>query len=241
MIVTSTLCEHSGTPKIKYPRVPLPAGLVYDGEDEEEMEEEESEDNESDAGRPGSQFFTYIKEDFILSQRDVEKRRHVRFFHVCACTEEETDIQRLIAEDPAYTVSGRKPNELEVRELHRTAYRQLVELLHSLEIRTTPCMLFFVRNQRLRYSLMHDPAPENKVRTMGVRDNIIATGCNFVKWKRIFMNAVVVRNEMLKEYDAEIRELARLAKKEARRLERAERKRRKADEETEEEEEEYEY
>lgn len=248
VVVTSTLCAHSGTRKIKYP--PPPRQRIHgDGDsDEEEMEEEqeeEEEEQEDDMGGPGGKggrFFAEMKARLVTSDHDLKQRRHVRFFHVCACAEEETNIAPLIAKDAAFTISGRQPNEVEVRELHKTAHHQLLDLLHYLDVRSTPCMLFFVRGQRLRYSMMTSPSPANAAIMNAVagtpRDVLVATGANYLKWKVVLQNAVGVRNDVLKEYDADIKEKARLAKKAAKRAARLERKRRQAEEEAEEAEEE---
>lgn len=32
-------------------------------------------------------------------------------------------------------------------------------------------------------------------------DTLIASGCNYVKWKKTLHNAIVIRNEMLKAHD----------------------------------------
>eukprot|EP00796_Vickermania_ingenoplastis_P007302 gene7302-5144_t len=247
IVVTSTLCSHSGVHKIRYPKFVLPgqekkpANSDDDEEGEEEAEEEEAEeeDDEAEARGKRSHFFDDLKAKLITTTRDLKQRRHVRFFHVCACTVDETNIKPLVAKDVAFSVTGRKPNEVETAELKQTAYEQLVKLLHTLEVRSTPCLLFFVRGLRLRYSLMGDSVdPGNKVNPMGEKDWIVAHGANLVKWRKIFMNAVVVRNEMLKEYDAEVRARLRAERKEKRKQERLERKRRQAEEEAEEDEEE---
>jgi len=161
IVVTSTRCTHSGVRKLKYPKFVLPgteqkpsADSDEDdaAEEEEEEEEEDEEDNTGEGKR--SHFFDDMKAKMITTPRSVKERRHVRFFHVCACIEEEANIKPLVAKDVAFSVTGRKPNEAEAAELKRVAYEDLVNLLHTLEVRSTPCMLFFVRGLPLRYSLM---------------------------------------------------------------------------------------
>lgn len=249
VVVTSTLCSHSGVRRIKYPKYVLPGtekkkplnSDEEEEEDEENEEDEEDEENEEEEGNAKrSHFFDEMKAKLITTSKDLKERRHVRFFHVCACTVEETNIKPLVAKDVAFSVTGRKPNEVETAELHQTAYEQLVQLLHVLEVKRTPCMLFFVRGLRLRYSLIPPDTvgPGNKVNPMGEKDWIVAHGANLVKWRKIFYNAVVVRNEMLREYDAEVRARLRQERRERRKQERLERRRRRAEEEAEEDEEE---
>jgi len=67
---------------------------------------------------------------------------------------------------------------------------------------------------------------------------LVAKGSNYLKWAVVMQNAVAVRNEVLKEYDAEQREKVRLAKKAAKKAARLARKQREAAEAEEEDEEE---
>lgn len=266
VIVTSTLCPHSGIRKLKYPKIVMPGsmgekkeneydeGSVEDEPEEDEPEDEDEEDEEEEDGRSGgkprSRFFDEMKAKLITTDHNLVQRRHVRFFHVCACTVDETNIQPLIAKDPAFNATGRKPNKVETAELHRSGYEQLEKLLQTLDIKQTPCMLFFVRGLRLRYSLMpvgdealasENSTSNRRVRPNGEKDWISACGANIVKWKYLLRNAVVVRNEMLRPYDEEVRAKLKEEKRQKRKEERLEQRRRRQLAEAEEEEEEEEY
>lgn len=268
VVITSTLCPHSGIRKLKYPKVVMPRmmgerkggneyeeGSMEDEPEEDEPEEEEEDEEDEDDGREGggrrkrSRFFEEMKAKLITTDAQLVQRRHVRFFHVCACTVNETNIQPLIAKDVAFNVTGRRPNKVETSELHRSAYEKLEKLLHTLDVKQTPCMLFFVRGLRLRYSLMpvggETPASDYSVsnrmiRPSGEKDWIWACGSNIVKWKHLLHNAVVVRNEMLRSYDEEIRAKLKEERRLKRKEERLERRRQQQLEEAEEEEEDYE-
>ncbi|EPY41356.1 hypothetical protein AGDE_02569 [Angomonas deanei] len=226
VLITSTLCTFSGVGKLKYPKIK--GANDAEEEAEEEPEDEEQEDTEE-------MFFAQFKKHLVENPDTTFQRRHVRFFHVCACTKEETNIAPLVASDPTFSVTGRQPNEQEVASLQSKAYQQLTSLLHTLAVRSTPQMLFFVTGLPLRYSLILEPSAENKKVLQkctldGTTDPVRATGSNLSKWKQVFFNAVVVRNEVLREYDLEVKEKARAARKEQRRLARLERRRKEAEE-----------
>lgn len=236
VVVTSTLCTHSGIRRLKYPKyIPPVTEVKKKGSDSDEEAEEEAEEEEEEATGKRSSFFEEMKEKLISSSQNLTERRHVRFFHICACAVEETNIKPLLARDAALNITGRKPNEVEIAELHQTAYNELVTLLHLLEVRCTPCMLFFVCGLPLRYSLIPSDtsSPENRVRPMGDRDKLWAHGANVVKWKKVLFNAVVVRNEMLKMYDAEVRAKLQEERRTKRKQEWLERRRKAAEEEEE--------
>ncbi|CCW60678.1 unnamed protein product [Phytomonas sp. EM1] len=230
VIVTSTLCRHSGITKVPYPKHFSGEERLDETEydDDDDDENDDTEDNADD--NPQESFFKQIKMNLVLSEQDVQKRRHVRFFHVCACMKEETDIRRLIAASPVFKMTGRAPTEQERASLHHMAHKQLVELLHFLEVYSTPSMFFFVRGEKVRYPTKEGAdvagveALTNPKGRLYPRDLLVATGSNYVKWKYIMRNAVVIRNEILKDYDAEMREMAKRERMDARRRRILERK-----------------
>lgn len=241
VVVTSTLCRHSGVRTLRYPKVKPAAGpgAPLSGDDEEDGEDvdgdgeddegsdfdEGSADGRSTGGPKRSRFLADVKARMIDSGKNLSQRRHIRFFQICACVEEEAEVERLIARDPTYAMYGRRPNEFELRELRRTAHKELVELIRDLEVRSTPCMLFYLKGQPVRYSMVLDAASGNRADAPAAKDVIVATGSNWVKWRRLLQNATVVRNELLKEYDAVVREAAKQEQKRLRKLQRAEERR----------------
>ncbi|CCW66510.1 unnamed protein product [Phytomonas sp. Hart1] len=239
VIVTSTLCRHSGITKVPYPKHFSDEEGVDENEYDDDSQEDEDMDDDADGNSKGS-FFNQIKKNLILSKQDLRKRRHVRFFHVCACMKEETDIRRLIAASPIFKMTGRVPTEQERVSLHQVAHKQLIELFHFLEVYSTPTMLFFVRGERVRYPIKEDTntpggdGTTNLKRGLYPLDLLVATGSNYVKWKYVMRNAVAVRNTILKDYDAEIREKEKQERKEARRKRILERQNSKKSEESEE-------
>ncbi|EKF33577.1 hypothetical protein MOQ_002554 [Trypanosoma cruzi marinkellei] len=162
----------------------------------------------------------FVKNNFVLSEEP--QTRLVRYFHVALVPEEKTDITSLLQKDPVFLATNRPPTELQKKQLHKQAYDNLMELLTFLEVCSTPCMMFFVRGQCVRISDDVADAPR-----------VIATGSSMRKWKAVLQNAVVRRNELLREYDAEKRREKRRIEREKRR---EARRRAKAEEEEEDEE-----
>ncbi|KPI87069.1 hypothetical protein ABL78_3831 [Leptomonas seymouri] len=241
IIITSTICRHCGIRRIPYPKAPALSadGAAEEGGEEEDLEEadgeeEEDEDDAQNAGSAsGGRFYRDFEEHLVHNAATTAQRRNVRFFHVCACAKEETCIDFLIAEDPAYNVLNKKPTPQEISQLQQTAHNQLKELLALLDMRSTPQMCFYLAGQPLRYSMMSSTADAASSAPAGIteaNDLIVATGANRVKWARVLENAVVVRNAVMRDYDAAEREKARLARVAARRLAREARKREEAEE-----------
>ncbi|RNF04089.1 uncharacterized protein Tco025E_08096 [Trypanosoma conorhini] len=165
-----------------------------------------------------------VKEKFVLSE--APQTRRVRYFHVALVPEEKTDITSLLQKDPVFLATNRPPTELQKRQLQKQAYDNLLELLTFLEICSTPCMLFFVQGKCVRTSDDVSDAPR-----------VTATGSSVRKWKAVLQNAVVRRNALLREYDAEKkrekRRLERERRREARRRAKAEEAEEEEDEEDE--------
>ncbi|AAZ10780.1 uncharacterized protein TEOVI_000591300 [Trypanosoma equiperdum] len=161
-----------------------------------------------------------VKERFVL--RDRHQTRRVRYFNVALVPEERTNIQQLIEKDPVYIATKRPPSKVQKQELHRQAYEMLVELLLFLEVRSTPCMLFFVQGK-----IVKDSDDLNAPR-------LIAEGSSTAKWEAVLQNAVIRRNTIMKEYD----EAKRMEKRRLERERRREARRRAREEEAEENEEE---
>lgn len=239
VLVTSTLCQQCGIRRIPYPKAPNrnadgsgdgadddaePDDVDGDGEGEEGAEEAGG--GHGGGGASTGHFYREVEEHLVRRSATVAQRRNVRFFHVCACAEEETCVDFLIAADPAFTVLNKKPTPSELAQLHKTAHKQLHDLLTLLEVHSTPMMRFYLAGQPLRYSMMGsvgDGATPKGV--TADNDVVVATGANRVKWARVLENAVVVRNTVMRDFDNAERERARLARAEARRLAREARKR----------------
>ncbi|KAK7196812.1 hypothetical protein NESM_000621700 [Novymonas esmeraldas] len=255
IIVTSTLCCHCGIRRIPYPK-PAHLGNSTTGGNEDEDDDDAADgggddgDGEEDGSQgsgsgaahgAGTGHFYRDVETRIVQKRDTAKqRRHVRFFHVCACMEEETCVDFLIAADPAYSVLHREPTAQEVALLHKKAHQQLKELLQLLGVCSTPAMFFYLAGQPLRYTAMASSGSATAV-PKGVTqesDVLQVTGANWMKWSQVLQNAVVVRNEVMRTYDMEEREKARAARAEARRQARLQRKKDAVEDEDEEEEDE---
>ncbi|KAG5494010.1 hypothetical protein JKF63_01843 [Porcisia hertigi] len=252
VMVTSTLCRHCGIRNIQYPKVDgLNARATGDGNGESEDEDageggddgyddDDSQANGSAARLAGTGHFYRDIELHLVQNRDTaQQRRHTRFFHVCACAEEETCIDFLIAADPAYSVLNKQPTAQETALLHKKSYQQLKELLNLLDVRSTPLMRFYLAGQPLRYTAMSSSGTDGSV-PEGVTaetDVLQVSGANWIKWTQVLQNAVAVRNHVMQAYDAEERAKARAARAAARRLARLERKRQAAAEEEEEDEE----
>ncbi|RNF08245.1 hypothetical protein TraAM80_02818 [Trypanosoma rangeli] len=162
-----------------------------------------------------------VKEKIIISE--LPQTRRVRYFHVALLPEEKTDITALLQKDPVFLATNRPPTELQKKQLHKQAYDDLMELLTFLEICSTPCMLFFVQGKCVRISDVSD-APR-----------VIATGSSVRKWEAVLQNAVVRRNELLQEYDAEKKREKRRIERERRREARRRAKAEEAEEDEEEE------
>ncbi|KPA82349.1 hypothetical protein ABB37_03438 [Leptomonas pyrrhocoris] len=248
VLVSSTICRQCGIRRIPYPKAPPrnADGTVDEDGAEEEGEEAEGDEEEGGSedgacntgGASGGHFYRDFEEHLVRKAATAVQRRHVRFFHVCACAAEETCIDVLMAADPAFSVLNKKPTPHEIAQLHQTAHRQLYELLALLEVRSTPQMRFYLAGQPLRYSMMSSVAGGGApAGVTAANDLIMATGANRVKWARVLENAVVVRNAVMRDYDAEEKEKARLARAAAKRLAREERRRQEAEEGEEEEEE----
>ncbi|KAL7696075.1 hypothetical protein N2W54_003404 [Lotmaria passim] len=244
VLVTSTLCRQCGIRHIPYPKPPSRTAedSTADGDDNGEGDGEDAageldEDGEED-GSPhdgnsaaAGHFYRDFETHLVRKAATVVQRRHVRFFHVCACAQGETCVDFLIAADPAYSVLNKKPTVHEMAQLHTTAHRQLHELLRLLEVRSTPQMRFYLAGQPLRYSMMAtDMGGVTKA-----NDVVMATGANWVKWARVLENAVVVRNAVMHDADIAEREQARLARAEAKRLAREARRRQATENDAEEE------
>ncbi|TPP40159.1 hypothetical protein CGC21_26565 [Leishmania donovani] len=169
-------------------------------------------------------FYRDIEEHLVHNRDTATQRRHTRFFHVCACMEEETCVDFLIAADPAYSLLNKQPTAHEMALLHKKAHHQLKELLNLLEVRSTPSMRLYLAGQPLRYSAMlsscNDAAAPKDV--TAETDVLQVSGANWIKWFQVLQNAVVVRNEVMRSYDTEEREKARAARAEARRQARRE-------------------
>nr|CAJ2472058.1 unnamed protein product [Leishmania braziliensis] len=253
VIVTSTLCRHCGIRRIPYPKVTLPNANTTgnegsEGEDEDAdagsdegyVDEDDSQAGGGAAHSTGAgHFYRDIEEHLVHNRDTAPQRRHVRFFHVCACMEEETCIDFLIAADPAYSVLHKQPTAQETVLLHKKAHHQLKELLNFLEVRSTPSMRFYLAGQPLRYTAISSgcngaAAPKGVTAEMDV---LQASGANWIKWFQVLQNAVVVRNEVMRAYDTEEREKARAARAEARRQARLQCKKQVAADEEEEDEE----
>jgi hypothetical protein len=246
VLVTSTLCRQCGIRRIPYPKPPRRnadgaaahgEGEEGEGDDNDAAEDVGTEDADGDAAAGtrsvggGGDFYRNFETHLVQKASTAVQRRHVRFFHVCACAEQETCIDFLVASDPAYSLLNRMPTAQEVAQLHQTAHQQLHELLTSLGVRSTPFMRFYLGGQPLRYSMM--PADADTPAMGGIteaNDLIMATGSNYVKWARVLENAVVVRNVVMREYDAGEREKARLERAEQRRLAHEARQRQDAEE-----------
>ncbi|KAG5468318.1 hypothetical protein LSCM1_02298 [Leishmania martiniquensis] len=236
VIVTSTLCRHCGIRRILYPRVPglnAKSSENEDGESEDEDGEDtygDEDGSQADSGAGSSalagHFYRDIVQHLVRNRDTAPQRRNVRFFHVCACMEEETCIDFFIAEDPAYSLLNKQPTTQEVALLHKKAHQQLTELLNLLEVHSTPTMRFFLAGQSLRYTAMPSGCSGAAALTnvTAETDTLQATGANWIKWSQVLQNAVVVRNEVMREYDTEEREKARAARAEARRQARLQRK-----------------
>ncbi|KAG5493253.1 hypothetical protein GH5_01994 [Leishmania sp. Ghana 2012 LV757] len=250
VIVTSSLCRHCGIRRIPYPKVTA-LGAKNTEDDDGESEDEDAdavgddgygdEDGSlTDSGAGNSagagHFYRDIVERLVRNRDTAPQRRHVRFFHVCACMEEETCVDFLIAEDPAYSLLNKQPTTQEVELLHKKAYQQLTELLNLLEVRSTPSMRFYLAGQSLRYTAL--PSSYSGAAALAnltaETDVLQATGANWIKWSQVLQNAVVVRNEVMRAYDTEELEKARAARVEARLQARLERKKQAAAEEDEE-------
>ncbi|KAH9577280.1 hypothetical protein LSM04_001753 [Trypanosoma melophagium] len=154
-----------------------------------------------------------LQEKLVMSQKPQSRR--VRYFHVSLVPEEKTDISILLKNDPVFLATKRPPTELQKQQLHKQAYDNLLELLITLEIQSTPCMLFFVEGQVVRVNDKVSDAPR-----------IIASGSSLRKWEMVLRNAVVRRNELMREYDAaqrkERQRIERERRREARRRARSE-------------------
>ncbi|KAG8345728.1 hypothetical protein ERJ75_000703300 [Trypanosoma vivax] len=150
-----------------------------------------------------------IQQRFVM--RDSYQTRRVRYFHVALVPENKTDIKGLLQKDPVYMATKRPPTELQKKDLQRQAYLNLMEFLSFLEVRSTPCMLFFVTGKLVRLSdeVMDSP-------------RLTATGSSMAKWEAVLQNAVIRRNTLMREYDEakrqERRRLAKERRREARRL-----------------------
>ncbi|GET92341.1 hypothetical protein, conserved [Leishmania tarentolae] len=253
VIVTSTLCRHCGIRRIPYPKVARPNGNTRDNEDGESEDEDadvdgdegygDEEDSQEDSGAAQSTRAGHFYRDFenylVRNPDTAVQRRHTRFFHVCACMEEETCVDFLIAADPAYSLLNKQPSAHEIVLLHKKAHHQLKELLNFLEVRSTPSMRFYLAGKPLRYSAMPSGcsdavAPKD---VTAETDVLQVSGANWIKWSQVLQNAVVVRNEVMRSYDTEVREKARAARAEARRQARRQRRMQEAEEEGEEDEE----
>lgn len=229
IIVTSTLCRHCGIRRIPYPKVPranASAGEDGAGDDEdgenggaEEEGDEEGSEAEGGAAHSTGHFYRDVEQKIVHKGDTASQRRHVRFFHVCACMEEETCVDFLIAADPAYSVLNKQPTAQETALLHKKAHQQLQELLNLLEVRSTPYLRFYLAGQPLRYSTMTTSGSGAAVPKGVTAENDVlqASGANWIKWSQALQNAVAVRNEVMQSYDAEEREKARAARAEARR------------------------
>ncbi|ORC93675.1 uncharacterized protein TM35_000015520 [Trypanosoma theileri] len=160
-----------------------------------------------------AKFLPPFQEKLVMSQKPQVRR--VRYFHVSLVPEEKTDISELLKNDPVFIATKRAPTELQKQQLRKQAYDNLLELLIMLEVRSTPCMLFFVEGKILRVNDEVSDAPR-----------VIATGSSLRKWEMVLQNAVVRRNELMREYDAaqrkERRRIEREKRREARRRARAE-------------------
>ncbi|KAG5468739.1 hypothetical protein CUR178_01574 [Leishmania enriettii] len=251
VIVTSSLCRHCGIRRIPYPKVAALDAKNTENDDGESGDEDadafgddgygDEDGSLPDSGAGSSagagHFYRDIVERLVRNRDTAPQRRHVRFFHVCACMEEETCVDFLIAEDPAYSLLNKQPTTQEMELLHKKAYQQLTELLNLLEVRSTPSMRFYLSGQSLRYTAL--PSSYSGAAALAnmtaEADVLQATGANWIKWFRVLQNAVVVRNEVMRAYDTEELEKARAARVEARRQARLERKNHAAAEEDEEE------
>ncbi|CAJ1992623.1 Protein of unknown function - conserved [Leishmania donovani] len=249
VIVTSTLCRHCGIRRIPYPKVAHPHSKTSSNEDGESEDEDadtdsddgygDEEDSQADGGAGHSaragHFYRDIEEHLVHNRDTATQRRHTRFFHVCACMEEETCVDFLIAADPAYSLLNKQPTAHEMALLHKKAHHQLKELLNLLEVRSTPSMRLYLAGQPLRYSAMlsscNDAAAPKDVTEE--TDVLQVSGANWIKWFQVLQNAVVVRNEVMRSYDTEGREKARAARAEARRQARRERRKQAAADEEE--------
>ncbi|KEG06949.1 hypothetical protein DQ04_11531000 [Trypanosoma grayi] len=145
-----------------------------------------------------------VKERLVASE--LPQARRVRYFHVALVAEEKTDIASLLKKDPVFLATNRPPTELQKKQLHKQAYDNLLELLSFLEVRSTPCMMFFVQGKVVRISDEVADAPR-----------LIATGSSMRKWEACLQNAVVRRNELMREYDEAQRKEKRRLEKERRR------------------------
>ncbi|EPY25091.1 hypothetical protein STCU_03950 [Strigomonas culicis] len=245
IVVTSTMCPVSGIHKLKYPKVKASTREGGDDKDEEEEEEAEEEDEEeNDTARRQDSFFNKMKTTIVENKETLFQRRHVRFFHVCHCEKGEVNIAPLIAADPTLTLTGRQPNAQETAAFHEKAHTQLLELLRTFNVYSTPTLLFYVKGEPLRYSSCKNTTNDalrqivSTVDAKGDRDVLRAGGINLPKWEDALNNAVVLRNDLMREYDAAVKQKLKEERKEARRLARLARRQQKKDEEAEEEEEE---
>lgn len=96
----------------------------YEQEDNEEVDDDEGNDGKGNNDESGvvieksaqmnllsnNYFFNEIRSRLAFSPNGLTQRKRVRFFHICLCTEEETDIQPLLACDITHTLSGEPPS-----------------------------------------------------------------------------------------------------------------------------------
>lgn len=113
-----------------------------------------------------SRFFDEVCKRLVTNRATVHQRRHVRVFNICACCEDEVNIRPLAV--AMYGASGSQAAKhtsvkavpaggvgdygtrdvAELNKLRAKAYANLVELLHMLNVRSTPAMLFLYKASR---------------------------------------------------------------------------------------------